>query len=219
MPAMKRLTILAERIVKSVHALTFNFNGMTAKVGCSLGIARYPNDAKTLQTLMQLADHAMYVAKNNGKGQFAFSHSLTAASDKPGDFSPASMLADMNLGVSILDAQHAAMANFIQGILDSLKNGDHSTKLLQRVELLVELCQIHFQTEEDLMTSHDIPGLEKHRVDHQRQIKSLRKIFGNLNFSEQELPMVVHQIKEWLTEHIKSHDRELAAQLKNKSAS
>lgn len=215
----EEVTILAERIVKSVHSLSFKFNGKTAKVGCSLGIARYPYDAKTVQTLMQLADHAMYVAKNNGKGQFAFSHSLKVAAGKPEQSSPASMLADMNLGVSILDAQHVAMANFIQGILDSLKSGDQSAKLQQRVELLVELCQIHFQTEEDLMTSYNIPGLEKHRVDHQRQIKRLRKIFGNLNFSEQELDKVVLDIKDWLTEHIKSHDTDLAAQLKNKSAS
>jgi len=215
----EEVTILAERIVKSVHTLTFNFNGTTAKVGCSLGIARYPYDAKTLPTLMKLADHAMYVAKNNGKGQFAFSHSLQGVSGKPEQFSPVSMLADMNLGVSILDAQHVAMANFIQGILDSLKNGDQSAKLQQRVELLVELCQIHFQTEEDLITSHNIPGLETHRADHQQQLKRLRKIFGNLNISEQELDRVVQDIKEWLTEHIKNHDKDLAAQLKSKSVS
>jgi diguanylate cyclase (GGDEF)-like protein/hemerythrin-like metal-binding protein len=215
----EEMTILAERIVKSVHALTFNFSGTTAAVGCSLGIARYPYDAKTLQTLMQLADHAMYVAKNNGKGQFAFSHSLQVASDRPEPFSPTVMLADMNLGVSILDAQHVAMANFIQGILDSLMDGDQSSKLQQRVELLIELCQIHFQTEEDLMKSHNIPGLDKHQIDHQRQLKSLRKLFGNLNFNEQELTEVARDIKEWLTQHIKDHDMELAAQLKNKSVS
>ena len=215
----EEVTILAERIVKSVHSLTFKFNGATAKVGCSLGIARYPYDAKTLQTLMQLADHAMYVAKNNGKGQFAFSHNLHVESGKSRQPSLALLAGDMKLGVSILDAQHVAMANFIQGILDSLTNGDQSSKLQQRVELLVELSQIHFQTEEDLMISHNIPGLEKHRVDHQRQLKSLRKIFGNLNFTEPELDKVVHDIKEWLTEHIKDHDADLAAQLKNKAVS
>ena len=73
----EEVTILAERIVKSVHSLSFKFNGTTAKVGCSLGIARYPHDAKTLQTLMQLADHAMYEAKLRGKNNWVMHHDTT----------------------------------------------------------------------------------------------------------------------------------------------
>jgi diguanylate cyclase (GGDEF)-like protein/hemerythrin-like metal-binding protein len=215
----EEVTILAERIVQSVHSLSFNFNGATAKVGCSLGIARYPHDARTLPTLMQLADHAMYVAKNNGKGQFVFSSSLQVASSKLKQPSSASLLGDINLGVSILDAQHVAIANFIQGILDSLANGDQSAKMLQRVELLVELCQIHFQTEEDLMRSNKIPSLKKHHIEYQQQLMSLRKLFGKLNFNEEELPVVAHEIKEWLLGHIRDHDTKLAEILKNKSIS
>ncbi|MBI5890686.1 MAG: diguanylate cyclase [Nitrosomonadales bacterium] len=215
----EEVAILAGRIVQSIQSLTFDFNGAQAKVGCSLGVARYPNDAKTIKTLMQLADHAMYVAKNNGKGQFVLSNSLKSSVDKTDKTPSTSPIGDMSLGISILDAQHVAMANFTQGILDALLSGDKSAKLHQRVELLVELCQIHFQTEEDLMKTHNLPGLEDHHIEHQRQIKGLRKLFGNLNFNEQKLAAVAKEIHEWLLEHIRGHDAALAAQLKGKDIS
>jgi diguanylate cyclase len=66
----EEITLLAERIVHTVHALSFDFDGTTAKVGCSLGIARYPQDATTLQHLLYLADQAMYEAKQRGKNNW-----------------------------------------------------------------------------------------------------------------------------------------------------
>ena len=71
------IALLAERIVKTVHSLTFDFNGTTAKVGCSLGIARYPHDATTLQNLLQLADNAMYEAKQRGKNNWVMHQDTT----------------------------------------------------------------------------------------------------------------------------------------------
>jgi diguanylate cyclase (GGDEF)-like protein len=68
------VSIIAERIVRLVQSLSFNFNGTTEKVGCSMGIARYPHDALTASTLLRLADQAMYVAKERGKNQFVFSN-------------------------------------------------------------------------------------------------------------------------------------------------
>jgi diguanylate cyclase (GGDEF)-like protein len=66
----RELEILAERIVHAIHSLTFDFNGATVKVGCSLGIGRYPHDSTTPQTLLQCADQAMYEAKQRGKNNW-----------------------------------------------------------------------------------------------------------------------------------------------------
>ncbi len=66
----EELAILAGRIVVSIGSLEFDFNGASAKVGCSLGIARFPQDAATPQALLQSADHAMYDAKQRGKNNW-----------------------------------------------------------------------------------------------------------------------------------------------------
>lgn len=39
---------------------------------CSIGIARYPDDAKDLSTLLKAADTSLYAAKESGKSQYAF---------------------------------------------------------------------------------------------------------------------------------------------------
>jgi len=194
-------------------------NGTHIRIGASAGIVLSPQDGHLAEQLMQSANDAMNIAKNNGRGLIGFSRNSHTPSKKASQPSPATPIADINLGISILDEQHKAMGNFIQGIIDSLKNGDHSTKLLKRVDLLVELCRIHFKTEEDLMQLHGLRDLDEHRAEHQVQLKNLRSIFGNLNFNEKELATATHKINEWLWEHIREQDTELAAQLRSKGVS
>ncbi|OIR16215.1 putative diguanylate cyclase YegE [mine drainage metagenome] len=210
----KEAEIVALKIIKSMSAPIRLGNGTQIKIGASAGIVLSPQDGYLAEQLMQCANQAMNVAKNNGKGLIGFSRNLQTApkASQPSPPPPGSMI----LGISILDEQHKAMSNFIQGIIESLKNGDHSTKLLKRVELLVELCRIHFKTEEDMMQLYDIEGLDEHRTEHQVKLKNLRSIFGNLNFNEKELAKLTHDANEWLCEHIREQDTELVAQLKKK---
>jgi diguanylate cyclase (GGDEF)-like protein len=62
--------IIADRIVKLVCSLKFEFKGNVVNVGCSIGIASFPVDSDTPQSMLHLADQAMYEAKKNGKCQF-----------------------------------------------------------------------------------------------------------------------------------------------------
>ena len=61
----------AQRIL---HALTRSFlvDEMNFSVGCSIGVALYPDDGKTLDELIQFADTAMYRVKEHGRGNFRF---------------------------------------------------------------------------------------------------------------------------------------------------
>jgi diguanylate cyclase (GGDEF)-like protein/PAS domain S-box-containing protein len=46
--------------------------GHTVRVGASLGIAFYPDDAQDMETLLKRADAAMYSAKSDGRSTFRF---------------------------------------------------------------------------------------------------------------------------------------------------
>ena len=46
------------------------FKGQTLTVGCSIGAAVYPRQASKFDQLLKYANHAMYAAKNKGKGIF-----------------------------------------------------------------------------------------------------------------------------------------------------
>lgn len=58
---------LAERIVQSLTALSFEFDGQRVGLTCSLGIALLPEHARNSEELVSRADAAMYQAKRSGK--------------------------------------------------------------------------------------------------------------------------------------------------------
>ena len=62
---------LAERIIETFQ-VPFTINNTDAFIGCSIGIALYPEHAKTGADLIKDADTAMYKSKQSGRNQFHF---------------------------------------------------------------------------------------------------------------------------------------------------
>jgi len=61
----------AQRVLQAL-ARPFQIDDMRFSVGCSIGVALYPEDGSTLDDLIQFADTAMYRAKEHGRGSFRF---------------------------------------------------------------------------------------------------------------------------------------------------
>ncbi|CAA7627800.1 Diguanylate cyclase with PAS/PAC sensor [Candidatus Terasakiella magnetica] len=67
----------AERIISTISQ-PVNLNGENVRVGCSLGIAMYPQDGIELPNLLRNADAAMYQAKAEGRDGYRFFKASTA---------------------------------------------------------------------------------------------------------------------------------------------
>jgi diguanylate cyclase (GGDEF)-like protein/PAS domain S-box-containing protein len=65
------ITIVVEKIIYAIRK-PFNIENNILDITTSIGIAVYPDDSDTLESLLQLADTAMYKAKQNGKNNFYF---------------------------------------------------------------------------------------------------------------------------------------------------
>ena len=63
--------VLAQRILDAMVE-AFQIDDMLFSVGCSIGVALFPEDGKTLDTLIKCADTAMYLVKSRGRGSFRF---------------------------------------------------------------------------------------------------------------------------------------------------
>ena len=63
--------ITAQRITEALER-PVHIDKMDFTLSCSLGIAMYPGDGKTLDELIQHADTAMYQVKERGKGHYRF---------------------------------------------------------------------------------------------------------------------------------------------------
>ena len=65
------IATVAQKIVNSIGE-PCQLEGVEIKIGASIGIAIYPRDGTSRETLLKVSDHAMYVAKSSGKGNFRF---------------------------------------------------------------------------------------------------------------------------------------------------
>lgn len=63
--------VLAQRIL-DLMAQAFLIEETSFSVGCSMGIALYPADGRSLDELIKCADTAMYLVKERGRGSFRF---------------------------------------------------------------------------------------------------------------------------------------------------
>lgn len=73
-------TVVAERALAAVAA-PIALGDATVAVGCSIGIALWPDDAQTADDLLRVADEALYAAKHQGRNRACLAPAREAAAD------------------------------------------------------------------------------------------------------------------------------------------
>ena len=69
--AYPEIVRVAERVIQSLRP-PFFFEGHTVQLSASVGISQFPKDGSDSDSIIQHADHAMYMVKNNGGNGFGF---------------------------------------------------------------------------------------------------------------------------------------------------
>ena len=67
--ALDRAFEVGERIVKAVASATLEFEGKRFETSVSIGLACYPQDGRSVDSLQARADRAMYLAKEQGRNR------------------------------------------------------------------------------------------------------------------------------------------------------
>jgi diguanylate cyclase (GGDEF)-like protein/PAS domain S-box-containing protein len=65
------ISMVVEKIIDVIRK-PFDIDNININITTSIGISVYPDDSDTLESLLKLADTAMYKAKQNGKNNFCF---------------------------------------------------------------------------------------------------------------------------------------------------
>jgi len=141
------LRVLAERIVRSIAMLKFQFEGQSLRLTTSLGIAMYPDHAETVEELIAHADAAMYQAKEAGKNAWRiYRRDLDASRE---------MVSRLSWNDRIAHAlEHNLLRLYFQGIFDTADNS------LAHYEVLVRMLDQDDATRV-LMPGQFIPYAEK----------------------------------------------------------
>lgn len=69
----QNIATIAAQIIREIE-MPITIFGQHVKVGCSIGIAEYPQDGQNYTALNRCADLAMYKAKEKGKNTYVFYH-------------------------------------------------------------------------------------------------------------------------------------------------
>ena len=69
-------SLVAQKIIAALSR-PMELNGHSCRIGCSVGIAMFPDDSDKAEALIKQADEAMYLSKQRGKNTYTF-HSAVA---------------------------------------------------------------------------------------------------------------------------------------------
>ncbi len=70
-----KASVMADKVLK-VMSMPFVINDENVTIGCSIGIALFPEHGETLEALLENADAAMYLAKAEGGNTYKFASQI-----------------------------------------------------------------------------------------------------------------------------------------------
>jgi hemerythrin-like metal-binding protein len=112
-----------------------------------------------------------------------------------------------------VDNQHIELANTINHIIVQLKDGCELEDILFNLHFLIGHTKDHFNHEETLMKENGL-CMPEHVIDHENLINIITTLIYNINM--ENLVRSVDYLKNWLLDHIVTHDKLLCEHLKNK---
>lgn len=118
---------------------------------------------------------------------------------------------DMFLGIDSIDADHVALIQHFNLLVDALCGQQGSRMLRDMFTGLITEAEKHFQREELLMREINYPRFYSHRASHRKLIRDAEDFIYNLKyvFDEKGVSLVLLYFRYWLTKHIRTEDRDL----------
>ncbi len=111
------------------------------------------------------------------------------------------------IGVNSIDEQHQSMALLVNRLYDKIISSDK--KIIQNyLYKLLEVVEVHFETEENLMRSTKFPGYISHKLEHDRFYKQILTSTDRFSKGLEMIGLVqLKGIKHWFFNHIELSDK------------
>lgn len=107
-----------------------------------------------------------------------------------------------------MDDQHGILMDTVNELRAQMLRGASRASVTQQLERLVEFTGMHFACEESLLERHCYPGLEAHRLEHQRLLTEINQALDRVQHGrESDLQPLLDFLHTWYVEHVEKHDR------------
>jgi hemerythrin len=119
--------------------------------------------------------------------------------------------------VAELDGHHQKLFSLINTLHDCMRVGKGRAIMGEIVAQLSEYTKTHFHAEEALMERTQYPGLDGHRVEHQRFMARVGEFKRDLDSGTSgNAVAVLDFLQDWLVRHIQKLDQSYSAHLNAK---
>ncbi len=124
---------------------------------------------------------------------------------------------EYSVGIKKFDEQHKRIVGYLNELYEAMKGGKGKDALGEVLTGLLEYTRTHFLAEESLMKLYDYPGLDEHRMKHEKMANHVAVLAGKYKSGELTSPIqITNFLKDWLGKHIMKTDKEYAPFLKSK---
>lgn len=109
------------------------------------------------------------------------------------------------------DDHHQLQGALIDAYEAALLDGTDRRLAAETLARLVEFTAVHFHEEERLMAARAFPGLEVHRLAHQRAMEQVLDLERGASVVAREVSLAtIHGLRRWLLDHVGGLDRAFA---------
>lgn len=110
-----------------------------------------------------------------------------------------------------IDQEHQSLFELLNKFYQGLSDGSSKEKLASLIKGLLDYAKVHFSNEEAYMRSINYPNLEAHQKEHEAFMKKASEFYEKYMNGKLILSLeVTNFIKNWITHHIKTEDRQYA---------
>lgn len=118
------------------------------------------------------------------------------------------------VGVQAMDDQHGILMDTLNELRVMLLHGTSRRNVCLQLERLIDLSQMHFQSEEQLLEQQGFPGTKEHRTAHQRLLRRLNTALEQANRDETiHLSSLLEFLPAWYLEQVQLLDQPYGAWL------
>lgn len=122
---------------------------------------------------------------------------------------------NLKLNIPILDMHHITLVyliNELETSLDQLNLIKKELIIRNAINSLIEYTKYHFQTEELIMANFIYPEAREHYLEHKKFISYISSKKQNLDtmINQDELNVLISELKNWLTNHILNDDKNIS---------
>ncbi|MBI2316316.1 MAG: hemerythrin family protein [Betaproteobacteria bacterium] len=117
----------------------------------------------------------------------------------------------LELGHAGMDADHKRLVDLVNQLADCAVGDTGGEAYGELLDRLFAEARSHFEHEERLMARYGYPHTEEHTAEHVKLIETALEYKTRFGASVQPSVSLLYFFEQWLTRHIMSSDRELAA--------